>query len=211
MQPRINMIITLILNTLRAFRIYSYFPRIRRINAPEIPGSIIAQIARAPERKTNPTFVGVSAGVAILIKKAMAIPMNPAIYTSAFHLVISRATIMAEIMMSPKKKDQTWIGNNSNKTRVILDNVIRLKTIPESKIIRKFPLIYFQNSPILNLNNNLSAVRSKDCMELSNSSYIPVIKAIVPPDTPGTTSAPPMAIPLRNNNSPCFDFPIKKC
>ena len=30
-----------------------------------------------------------------------------------------------------------------------------------------------------------------------NSSYIPEINAIVPPDTPGTTSAAPMAIPFR--------------
>jgi len=36
-------------------------------------------------------------------------------------------------------------------------------------------------------------------MEEINSSYIPEIKAIVPPDTPGTTSAAPIAMPLSIN------------
>jgi hypothetical protein len=31
---------------------------------------------------------------------------------------------------------------------------------------------------------------------LDESAYMPVIKAIVPPDTPGITSAPPMQAPL---------------
>ena len=36
-----------------------------------------------------------------------------------------------------------------------------------------------------------------DLMEPSSSSYMPVRKAIVPPDTPGITSAAPMPMPLR--------------
>jgi hypothetical protein len=36
---------------------------------------------------------------------------------------------------------------------------------------------------------------------LNKGSYMPDMKAIVPPETPGTTSAAPMAIPLRKISS----------
>ena len=47
-------------------------------------------------------------------------------------------------------------------------------------------------------NNNLTAFRLKDFKELINCSYIPVTKAIVPPDTPGITLAAPIPKPLRS-------------
>ena len=44
---------------------------------------------------------------------------------------------------------------------------------------------------------SLKKVRLKERMALISFSYIPSIRAIVPPDTPGTTSAAPMQKPLR--------------
>ena len=48
--PASSTAITEILASFRAFRINWYLPSNKRIKLPEIPGRIIAQIARAPER-----------------------------------------------------------------------------------------------------------------------------------------------------------------
>ena len=42
---------------------YSYFPNIRRMKAPDIPGRIMAQIAIIPEIKINHKADGVSVGL----------------------------------------------------------------------------------------------------------------------------------------------------
>ena len=71
-----------------------------------------------------------------------------------------------------------------------------LMPIPATSERRKFPLMCFQNSRILPLKSSLTASALMDAMEPTNSSYIPMMKAIVPPDTPGITSAAPMQAPL---------------
>jgi hypothetical protein len=45
--------------------------------------------------------------------------------------------------------------------------------------------------------NNLIAVKLQDFNALIKRSKMPVIKAIVPPDTPGITLAEPIPIPLK--------------
>lgn len=55
------------------------------------------------------------------------------------------------------------------------------------------------NSFILNEAMSFNAFRSIDFKDLIKSSYISVIKAIVPPDTPGMMLAMPIAIPLMNS------------
>jgi hypothetical protein len=46
---------------------------------------------------------------------------------------------------------------------------------------------------------NLKNFTSIDLIEMINSRYIPRINAIVPPDTPGTTSATPIQKPFKPN------------
>ena len=46
---------------------------------------------------------------------------------------------------------------------------------------------------------NFTAFRSNDLIELMSFSKIPVIRAIVPPDTPGITLAAPIPIPLKKS------------
>ena len=63
---------------------------------------------------------------------------------------------------------------------------------------QKEPLTNFQtleNPSFLKTENKL---KLKLLMEFNNSSYMPEIKAIVPPETPGTTSAAPIAIPFKD-------------
>jgi hypothetical protein len=78
----------------------------------------------------------------------------------------------------------------------ILANDTKLVSIPAVSVVRKLPLIFFQNSASLSLVSNLNASASMDLIEKRSSSYMPVIKAMVPPDTPGTTSAAPMHNPF---------------
>jgi len=47
----------------RAFRMYWYLPSSTRINAPEIPGRIMAQMATAPLMNRNHSASGVCEGV----------------------------------------------------------------------------------------------------------------------------------------------------
>ena len=57
--------------------------------------------------------------------------------------------------------------------------------------------VCFMNPLISPLNNNFNAVRLNDFRALIKRSKIPVISAIVPPETPGITLAVPTAIPLK--------------
>ena len=100
-------------------------------------------------------------------------------------------------MINPKKKDQIKTGWLSNRYFNPFASENTLIPIPSKTLKRKVPLMAFQNSAILKLKRSLMALRFTDLIELINSSYIPVIKAIVPPETPGTTSAAPIAIPFK--------------
>ena len=50
------------------------------------------------------------------------------------------------------------------------------------------------------VNNNFKFSTLNLAIDWINSSYIPVIRAMVPPETPGTRSAIPMAIPFKVNS-----------
>ena len=53
MAPKPTVIIVFILKPLIASNITLYEPKRTNINEPDIPGSIIAQIAKAPDRNKN--------------------------------------------------------------------------------------------------------------------------------------------------------------
>ena len=53
-----------------------------------------------------------------------------------------------------------------------------------------------------------SALKFRDLIVLISSIYIPVTNAIVPPETPGTTSAAPIARPFMYNSRLSVNFSI---
>ena len=98
----------------------------------------------------------------------------------------------------PKKKDQMTIGCFSNKVSISFAKDKILILIPKRSANKKGPLTIFQtllNPYFFNTDNRL---KLKLLIEFNNSSYMPEIKAIVPPETPGTTSAAPIAIPFKD-------------
>ena len=76
--------------------------------------------------------------------------------------------------------------------------------IPKIKVIKKDPFTSFQNNENLNFKINLSEFVFMDLIESISSSYIPVIKAIVPPETPGIISAIPMKKPFKYKSGLIF-------
>ncbi len=80
------------------------------MNAPDIPGKIMAQIAIAPERRINHQSSGVLVGVSTVIVYAMMAPTINEVMVSISHFFISLDTMRAEITMRPKKKDQMYNG-----------------------------------------------------------------------------------------------------
>ena len=76
--------------------------------------------------------------------------------------------------------------------------------IPKIKVIKKDPFTSFQNDENLNFKINLSEFVFMDFIESISSSYMPVIKAIVPPETPGIISATPMKIPFKYKSGLIF-------
>ena len=73
-----------------------------------------------------------------------------------------------------------------------------LNAMPRKTEIKNDKLTCVANCLNFPVKKSLKATRSKDLIESINSSNIPVIIAIVPPDTPGITFAAPMPIPLKN-------------
>jgi len=71
-----------------------------------------------------------------------------------------------------------------------------LAILPPKTASKKYMLVCWIKPLMLNDVINFRAFILNDLSELISSSYIPVIKAIVPPETPGTTLAIPIAIPL---------------
>ena len=56
--------------------IYSYLPRINKMNAPLIPGKIMAQIATKPHRKMNHSVSGVLIGIRLTMMEPEIIPVT---------------------------------------------------------------------------------------------------------------------------------------
>ena len=98
--------------------------------------------------------------------------------------------------MRPKKKAHVWIGNSLRSICMRPASATTLSPMPRIRDMRKFPLMCFQNSRNFPLKRRRKASVLTDAMELTNSSYMPIMKAIVPPDTPGITSAAPMHAPF---------------
>ena len=73
--------------------------------------------------------------------------------------------------------------------------------IPTNNIRRKEPSICFHASNIFLSLNILKRFISKEFMELISCLYTPKIKAKVPPEIPGITSAIPIIIPLINKET----------
>ncbi len=88
------------------------------------------------------------------------------------------------------------MGSFSNNHFINFAKETILTAIPITKESKKLPFIDFHNA--LNPSNfkTFIALKLTELILSNNSSYIPEIKAIVPPETPGTTSAAPIAIPL---------------
>ena len=70
-------------------------------------------------------------------------------------------------------------------------------SIPISNTERKFPSTLFQASLNFFCETILSISKLKELMTLISLSYMPRIKATVPPDIPGMTSAIPIAAPFK--------------
>ena len=102
-----------------------------------------------------------------------------------------------EMMMRPKKNDQIGMGCATSNQEISLAKVKILVRMPANRLSKNPPLIC-SKAPLIPC--DLITPQSEGLIRLTLSSRvsrIPVIKAIVPPETPGTTSAAPMAIPLK--------------
>ena len=69
-QPEPKIIMTTKLNSFMDSRIKVYLPNSNRIKLPDIPGSIMAQIAIAPDKKMNHRVSGVETGLRLVIIRA---------------------------------------------------------------------------------------------------------------------------------------------
>ena len=70
-------------------------------------------------------------------------------------------------------------------------------TTPEPTETKNHKSVCLANSLNLPVKNNLIAVKLRDFKASINLSKMPVINAIVPPDTPGITLAEPTPIPFK--------------
>ena len=68
--------------------------------------------------------------------------------------------------------------------------------IPIKRERRKLPLMCFQKALNCPLNKSFTASPLMAASDPTKSSYMPIMKAIVPPETPGMTSAAPIQAPL---------------
>lgn len=196
-QPAANTKIIEIFRSDTAERILSYCPSISRRKLPDTPGNIMAHMAMAPARKVNQIPSGELTAGMFVKKYAATIPMSKAMTTAIDHFLMSLKMMIADMMISPQKKDHTGIGYSSIKKVMILDKANMLVRIPINRDNRNPPLTCFQSCLKSSFAKSDKAALSNDFILSRSSSYMPVMRAMEPPDTPGTMSAAPMAIPLR--------------
>ena len=108
----------------------------------------------------------------------------------------------------PKKNAHVWIGKSLSKVCITVARDMTLTPIPTTSDRRNPPLISFQNSLNLPLKNSFTASALIAASDATNLSYIPIMKAMVPPDTPGITSAAPIHAPLTAVNIYSENLPI---
>ena len=77
---------------------------------PDIPGSIIAQMARAPLRNMNQSASGVLTGESVQTVAPRTIPRVRNAPSASFHPEMPRNMNIDDATMSPKKNDHVWIG-----------------------------------------------------------------------------------------------------
>ena len=114
----------------------------------------------------------------------------------SFQPEIPRSMKIDDATISPKKNAQVCIGWLERRYCMRPASATTLTPIPAANATRKFPLMCFQNLRISPLNSSFSASAFIEAMDPTNSSYMPMMNAIVPPDTPGMTSAAPIHAPF---------------
>ena len=87
-----------------------YFPRISNMKLPDMPGSIIAQIAMAPLRNMNHSASGVLVGESVHITTPSMTPKARNAPSRTFQPDIPRMMKIDDATISPKKNAQVWMG-----------------------------------------------------------------------------------------------------
>ena len=88
----------------------SYLPISSNMKLPDIPGSIIAQIAMAPEMKINHKSLGVCAGESRQIAAQIAVPISIGRIFDIFDNLMSFNKMNDDATISPKKNDHNGMG-----------------------------------------------------------------------------------------------------
>ena len=175
---------------------YWYLPRIRRMKLPDMPGRTMAQMAMAPLRKMNQRPSGVWVGERVQMVTPRITPRSSSTPSRSFQPLMPRMMNADDATMRPKKKAHVWIGKSERRVCMSPARVMTLMPIPITRERRKLPLMCFQKALNCPFSSSLTASPLIDARELTKSSYMPMMKAMVPPDTPGITSAAPMHAPL---------------
>jgi len=82
----------------------------------------------------------------------------------------------------------------------IWDNRRILVIIPPNMVNRKKPFSFFQTSVKPSFFIFFRVFQENELILSRSYLYIPVIRAMVPPEIPGTISAAPISIPFRKRN-----------
>jgi len=157
----------------------------------------MAQMAIKPLKKINHGASGVISGISPNKKKEETAPRPVALMQDIFHSLIVLPTVNMEDKTRPKKKDQTmtgWLSNSQLRVFArdrMADKIPRIRGRRKGREADKAASFNFIEA------TSFRKLRLKERMALISVSYMPSIRAIVPPDTPGTTSAAPMQKPLR--------------
>ena len=104
-----------------ALRINWYLPINSRMNAPDMPGRIIAQMAIAPDSRMNHHVSGVCDGDATVIHHATAMPHNSETTDAAFQRVTSRGLALRAIKELVPRISRTAPGTTASKVKLLED------------------------------------------------------------------------------------------
>ena len=108
--PAANVAITGMFRVVNELSMNSYLPISSNMKLPDIPGSIIAQIAMAPEMKINHKSLGVCAGESRQIAAPIAVPISIGRMFEILLSLISFNKMNADAIISPKKNDHNGMG-----------------------------------------------------------------------------------------------------
>ena len=109
-----------------------------------------------------------------------------------------RGSKKAEQSKIAERKDLKIVGYSSIKNKINEESTKIETSIPTKSIRIKVPSIFCQASCNFLFLTKFTIEKSNAWMALMSLSYTPKIKATVPPEIPGITSATPIAIPLKN-------------